>query len=91
MVVGYDGKDYTLNAKRLHETADINGMVQEAIDRSRQGNIFDRVARYATGGDVNTNLEPRVGYDKSAVKDFVTRLAGQIDQAPGQRDGRARR
>ena len=82
VVVSYNGKDYTLNAKRLHETADVNGMVQEAIDKSRQGNIFDRVARYATGGDVNTNIEPRVSYDKSAVKDFVTRLAGQIDQAP---------
>ena len=60
-------------------------MVQEAIDRSRQGNIFDRVSRYAGGGDVNANLEPRVGYDKSAVKDFVNELAGKIDQDAGQR------
>jgi lipoprotein-anchoring transpeptidase ErfK/SrfK len=57
-------------------------MVQEAIDRSRQGNILDRVSRYATGGKVNANLEPRVGYDKSAVKDFVNELASKIDQDP---------
>lgn len=80
VVVSYDGKDYTLSPKQLHERADVNGMVQEAIDRSRQGNIFDRVSRYAGGGDVNTNLEPRVGYDKSAVKDFVNEMAGNIDQ-----------
>ena len=80
VVVSYQGTDYTLSPKRLHEKADVNGMVQEAIDRSRQGNILDRVSRYAGGGDVNVNLEPRVGYDKSAVKDFVNELAGKIDQ-----------
>ena len=91
VVVTYDGKDYTLSPKQLHETADVDGMVQEAIDRSRQGNILDRVTRYATGGKVNANLEPRVSYDKSAVKHFVKQLADQIDQDPGRRDGRALR
>ena len=43
VVVSYEGKDYTLTPKQLHETADVDGMVQEAIDRSRQGNILDRV------------------------------------------------
>jgi lipoprotein-anchoring transpeptidase ErfK/SrfK len=80
VVVSYDGKNYTLSPKRLHEKANVDGMVQEAIDRSRQGNILDRVSRYASGGDVNVNLQPRVGYDKSAVKDFVDQLAGGINQ-----------
>src|SRR3954447_10625356 len=82
VVVSYGGKDYTLSPKQLHEHADVDGMVQEAIDRSRQGSILDRVSRYATGGDVNADLEPRVGYDKSAVKSFVGELAGKIDQEP---------
>ena len=55
-------------------------MVQEAIDRSRQGTILDRVSRYASGGDVNANLKPRVSYDKKAVKDFVNQLSDEIDQ-----------
>src|SRR4051794_25861586 len=82
VVVSYNGDDYTLSPKALHEHADVDGMVQEAIDRSRQGNILDRVSRYATGGDVDDDLEPRVGYDKSAVKDFVHELADRIDQEP---------
>ena len=49
VVVTYAGKDYTLSPKRLHATADVDGMVQEAIDRSREGTIFDRVTRYASG------------------------------------------
>ena len=57
-------------------------MVKEAIDRSRDGSIFDRVSRYASGGDVDANLEPRVDYDKSAVKDFVNQLAEDINQDP---------
>ena len=82
VVVSYQGKDYTLSPKQLHETADVDGMVQEAIDRSRQGNILDRVTRYASGGDVNADLAPRVSYDKGAVKNFVNQLAAGVDQDP---------
>ena len=80
VVVTYDGKSYTLTASQLHPTADIDGMVQEAIDRSREGNILDRVSRYASGGSVDANLQTRVKYDKKAVKDFVNHLAEQVDQ-----------
>jgi lipoprotein-anchoring transpeptidase ErfK/SrfK len=80
VVVTYDDKSYTLSADQLHAKADVDGMVQEAIDRSRQGNILDRVSRYASGGDVNANLATRVSYDKKAVKDFVNQLADEIDQ-----------
>lgn len=82
VVVSYQGKGYTLSPNQLHETADVDGMVQEAIDRSRQGNILDRVTRYAGGGDVNADLAPRVSYDKGAVKDFVNQLAAGVDQDP---------
>lgn len=82
VVVTYDGKDYTLSPKRLHATADLDGMVQEAIDRSREGTILDRVTRYASGGDVDADLEPQVSYDKKAVKDFVNQLAEEINQDP---------
>jgi lipoprotein-anchoring transpeptidase ErfK/SrfK len=80
VIVTYGGKSYTLSADQLHAKADVDGMVQEAIDRSRQGNILDRVSRYASGGDVNANLATRVSYDKKAVKDFVNQLADEIDQ-----------
>jgi lipoprotein-anchoring transpeptidase ErfK/SrfK len=82
VVVTYDGKDYTLSPKRLHATADLDGMVQEAIDRSRDGTILDRFTRYASGGEVDADLEPQVSYDKKAVKDFVNQLAEEINQDP---------
>jgi lipoprotein-anchoring transpeptidase ErfK/SrfK len=82
VVVTYDDKSYTLSADQLQATADIDGMVQEAIDRSREGGILDRVERYASGGDVNANLPTQVAYDKKAVKDFVNQLAEEINQDP---------
>jgi lipoprotein-anchoring transpeptidase ErfK/SrfK len=82
VVVTFEDKDYTLSADQLHAKADVDGMVQEAIDRSRDGTILDRVSRYASGGDVNADLEPRVAYDKKAVKDFVNQLAEDINQDP---------
>src|SRR5215216_2014600 len=82
VVVSFDGKEYTLSPKQLHQTADVDAMVQEAIDRSREGSILDRVTRYASGGDVDADLKPRVEYDKKAVKDFVNELSDQIDQDP---------
>src|SRR5829696_256717 len=60
VVVTYDGKDYRLSPKKLHASADVDGMVQEAMDASREGGILDRVTRYASGGDVDADLEPRV-------------------------------
>jgi lipoprotein-anchoring transpeptidase ErfK/SrfK len=82
VVVSYHGKSYTLSADQLHTSADIDGMVQEAIDRSRQGSILDRVSRYASGGDVNADLPVLVKFHKAPIKDFVNRLATQIDQDP---------
>jgi lipoprotein-anchoring transpeptidase ErfK/SrfK len=82
IVVTYDGEDYTLSPERLQQTADIDGMVQEAIDRSREGGIFERLTRYASGGEVDEDIEPRVAYRGSAVKDFVNGLADEINQDP---------
>jgi lipoprotein-anchoring transpeptidase ErfK/SrfK len=80
--VTYDGETYTLSAEQLNPKADIDGMVQAAIDRSRDGGIFERVSRYASGGEVEANLPTRVDYDKKAVKDFVNQLAEEINQDP---------
>jgi lipoprotein-anchoring transpeptidase ErfK/SrfK len=82
VVVSFGGEDYTLSPSKLRASADIDGMVQDAIDRSRDGTILDRVTRYASGGEVDADLEPRVDYDKKAVKDFVNQLAEEINQDP---------
>ena len=82
IVVTYQGKDYTLSPHELKQKADVDAIIQDAIDRSRQGGIFDRVARYATGGDVNAEIDPNVGFSSKAVKNFIYALEQQINQDP---------
>jgi lipoprotein-anchoring transpeptidase ErfK/SrfK len=82
VVVRFGDEDFTLTAKQLHQTADIDGMVDEALDQSREGGLIERVSRYASGSAVNVNLAPKVGYSEGAVDQFVAELADKIDQDP---------
>ena len=42
--------------------ADVGGMVDEALEASRDGNIFSRVARDLTGGEEDAQVPARVTY-----------------------------
>ena len=46
VVVRYDGETYRLTPKELDTSADLDGMVDEAIEKSRSGGLIDRVSRY---------------------------------------------
>jgi lipoprotein-anchoring transpeptidase ErfK/SrfK len=80
VVVRYDGETYRLSPKELKTNADVNGMLDEAIDKSREGGLVERVTRYVQGSKVDADIEPRVGYSEDAVDDFVADLADKIDQ-----------
>jgi lipoprotein-anchoring transpeptidase ErfK/SrfK len=80
VVVSYAGQEYTLTSAELRQRADVEGMVDDAIEQSREGGLIKRVSRYASGSEVDTDLEPQVSYSKSAVNDFVAELAGEINR-----------
>jgi lipoprotein-anchoring transpeptidase ErfK/SrfK len=82
VTVKFEGEDYTLTPKDLKVRADVDGMVDEAVDVSREGDIFSRVWRYTTGGEVDTDVEPRVGYSNDALQGFIDGVAAKIDQEP---------
>ena len=42
--------------------ADVDGMVDEALAKSRDGNIITRVARDLTGGEEDAQVPARVTY-----------------------------
>jgi lipoprotein-anchoring transpeptidase ErfK/SrfK len=64
------------------QKADIEGMLDEALEESREGGFGGRLVRYASGGEVNHDIEPRVSYSKKRVSEFVDELAAEIDQEP---------
>src|SRR5215208_5052798 len=61
--VKYGGKKFKLTAEQADVQADVDGMVDEAIEKSRGGNIVSRVARNITGGTVDAEVSTRVTYD----------------------------
>src|SRR5215213_5635679 len=71
---------FTLSAHDAGVKADVGGMVDEALQASRDGSIFHRVARDLTGGEENAQVPPRVTYSSSAVHDLVTRVRHKLNR-----------
>jgi lipoprotein-anchoring transpeptidase ErfK/SrfK len=71
---------FSLSARDAGVHADVGGMVDEALARSRDGSIFSRVARDITGGEENAQVPPRVTYDQGAIDGLVKRVGGRLDR-----------
>jgi lipoprotein-anchoring transpeptidase ErfK/SrfK len=71
---------FTLSAQDAGVKADVGGMVDEALQASRDGTIFTRVARDLTGGEENAQVPPRVTYSSSAIHDLVKRVRNKLDR-----------
>jgi lipoprotein-anchoring transpeptidase ErfK/SrfK len=82
VTVKFDGETYELSPKAIGMDADIEGMLDEAVDVSRQGGLPTRLVRYATDGDVSRDLPPKIGYDQAKLSDAVDKIAAQIDRDP---------
>ena len=60
----------------------VQGTVDKALSRSREGSMFSRTWRSIQGSDLDVNLQPKISYSRSAVNRFVRRIAAKIDRAP---------
>jgi lipoprotein-anchoring transpeptidase ErfK/SrfK len=78
----YDGVKYQLSADNLRIGSDVDGMVDQALDASRQGGLPTRVWRYATGGKVDVAISPSVTYSNHAIDDFVGKVAAEVNTNP---------
>jgi lipoprotein-anchoring transpeptidase ErfK/SrfK len=74
------GRRFKLTARRSHVAADVDGMVDEALEESREGGLPARVWRGVTGGDVRRDLEARVTYSRVTVKRFVRRVKRAVNR-----------
>jgi lipoprotein-anchoring transpeptidase ErfK/SrfK len=71
---------FTLSAEDAGVKADVGGMVDEALEASRDGSIFSRVARDISGGEENAQVPPRVTYSSDAVRDLVKRVRAKLNR-----------
>jgi lipoprotein-anchoring transpeptidase ErfK/SrfK len=80
IAVVFKGKRFNLSAEDAGVTANIGGMVDEAIAQSREGSIITRVARDLTGGEESVQVSARVSYSQPAVNKLVRRVKRRLDQ-----------
>jgi lipoprotein-anchoring transpeptidase ErfK/SrfK len=80
VAVAYKHKRFRLSAQDAGIRADYGGMVDEAIQESRDGNIVSRVARDITGGEEGAQVPARVTHSRAAVRRLVRRVERGVDR-----------
>lgn len=80
VTVRFEDRKFTLTPDQLQLRADVNGMVDAALDASRSGGLPTRVWRYATGGSVDREIAPQLTYSADALDGFVSGVVKQVDR-----------
>ena len=80
--VEYGHRSFKLTAEQARARADVDAMIDEAIDASREGNIVSRVTRSITGGTVNKDVPAEVVYDHKAVDRLIRRVQRKVERKP---------
>jgi L,D-transpeptidase-like protein/putative peptidoglycan binding protein len=73
---------YRLPASHSKIHADVDAMVDEAVDAGQSWGLPGRVFREVTGGSVNDTIEPQVSYSHNAVHRFVVHVAKKVNREP---------
>lgn len=80
IVIERGTRSWRLTAKEARIAADIQGSVDAAMERGRDGNFLTRSWREATGGSVAANLRPELTYDDRAVVRLLDRVRRVVDK-----------
>ena len=76
----YKHRSYRLDPRSAKVRIDVKGMVDQALQKSRSGNIVSRTVRGVFGGSVKTDIPVRVSYDHAAVAALVKHVAKGVDR-----------
>lgn len=80
IVVQRGDKRFTLSAQDARIRADVGGMVAEALEGSRQGNLMTRAYRDITGGEEDVRVATRVSYSERAADRLVKRVSERVSR-----------
>lgn len=80
IVIQRGEKRFSLSAEDAQVKADVGGMVAEALNASRDGNVVTRAWRDVTGGEADVRVAPRLSYSKKAVRGLVERVAKGVNR-----------
>jgi lipoprotein-anchoring transpeptidase ErfK/SrfK len=80
VIVRTHGKRFTLPPERAKVAVDIDGSVRAALERSREGSIFERAWRGIRGEPVGADLELDITYSKASIDRLVKRVSDKLDK-----------
>jgi lipoprotein-anchoring transpeptidase ErfK/SrfK len=78
--VKYRDHKYRLGARRAKIKVDVDRMVDDALARSREGNMLTRTTRAITGGSIHASIPIELSYSKRAVRRFARGVGHSVDQ-----------
>ena len=73
---------YVLTPAAAEVRIDVRGMVDEALARTRRGNMLARAWRDATGERVGLRIPVRISFSRAAVDRLVARAARRLHRRP---------
>ena len=82
IVVHHDKSTWRLGAREARIAVDVDAIVDHAVRRSREGNIFARTVRNLTGKSLNADLQPTVRYSDPAIVRMLDKIRDAIDRPP---------
>lgn len=74
LVITAADKSFPLSAREAHIEADVDAMLDQAVERGRSGGVLARTWRAISGGKVNAQIVPTVAYSQPAVRRMVDRV-----------------
>jgi lipoprotein-anchoring transpeptidase ErfK/SrfK len=80
IVVHHAAKTWTLGPREARLRADLGAMVDEALARSRTGNIFARSWRSLSGQRMSDDLRPTVQYSDAAVIRLIDKVRKSVER-----------
>ena len=92
IVVHHDRSTWSLGAREARIAVDVDAIVDHAMARSREGNVFSRTVRNVTGKSLDADLQPTVRFEDRAVIRMLDKIRKAIDRKPvdATRDARPR-
>ncbi|HEX2161797.1 MAG TPA: L,D-transpeptidase/peptidoglycan binding protein [Thermoleophilaceae bacterium] len=82
IAVTYGKTRFTLSAEDAGIRADVGGMVDDAIEASRDDNVLARVTRDLRGDEEDVEVSVSATYSPKAAQALVTRVGDKLDREP---------
>jgi lipoprotein-anchoring transpeptidase ErfK/SrfK len=80
ITVDHGSRRWRLTAREAKVATNLQATVDDAVQRSREGNILQRTWRGVTGGSVDARIEPEVTYSDQAIVRLLDRVRRAVDR-----------